>query len=253
MRRIALFAVFVFLALSFAISAHAQDTADANWPNLVRSLVRYKVIDLNDPVMIDEYSIITECDLYKAFYHDDFKWNKVRSAVRQSVEAHVATFPTAYHYDTRLQLDRYDFAAKVFRFTQRSTIHNVNSFTLFTVLGSDCGNADIKQMPRTFRAVIPAPIYMDGIPMSEADGQALVKQLDADQNPNRVIFARFNMHITYIEPVRKNVTNVSGTLLETYSQAKEGDPHILRLDAQMDNIEFYEDEAMHRLIYRYQL
>jgi len=250
LRRFVLLALFVFLAMPVA---HAQDTAEANWPNLVRTLVRFKVIDLNDPVMIDEYAIITECDLYKAFYHDDFKWNKVRDAVRQSAEGHVATFPTAYHYDTRLQLDRYDFASKVFRFTDKSTIHNVNKFTLFSVSWSDCGNSDIKQMPRVFHAVIPTPIYMDGIPLSEGDGQALIKLMDADQDPHRVIFARFNMHITYIEPLRKNVSNSSGAILENYSQSKDGSPHDLRIDAQMDSIEFYEDQDMRRLIYRYQL
>src|SRR6185437_9969993 len=97
---------FLFLVL-FALSlvpasAYAQQNdeyADITWPNLMRTIVRFNAMNIADPVLLDEYAIVTECELYKVFYPDDFKWNNVRNAVRESIKLNVATFPVSYRFD----------------------------------------------------------------------------------------------------------------------------------------------------------
>jgi Domain of unknown function (DUF4852) len=252
MRQRFLLLTFVFLLVGQSPSfAEEGDYADATWPNLVRTLVRFNAIDMQDSAIVDEYSIITECDLYKSFYQNDFKWNQVREAVRKSISMNIATFPVKYHYDVKMQLDRYDFPTKVFRFTNKSIIENVNTFTLYSVEGTGCGIADVKNMPRSFRAVIATPIYIDGLPFTEQDANVVLKLMDADENISRIIYASFNMHMTYIEPLQKTTSRGSGNMITTWTQGGLA-AHTVRLDAQLDSIDFYEDAAKKRRIYTYQ-
>ncbi|MDE1901222.1 MAG: DUF4852 domain-containing protein [Alphaproteobacteria bacterium] len=243
-------ALFVVLLLLPAV-ARADDYAKPDWPSLTRTMVRFNAIDLSDPAILDEYAIVTECDLYKAFYSNDFKWQQVRQAVLQAARNDIATFPTAYYYDTKLQLDRYDFGANLFRFTDKSTIRNVNAFTIYSVAGTGCGGAHIKILPRTFRVVIGVPVTMDGIPLGEKDAQTLLGNMDKDGNISRIVYARFNLRITYIDPMRK-MPGGQGEA-DIYHQSNAPDNESVRLDAHLDSIDFYEDPQMQKLIYEAQM
>ena len=243
------FIFLVLIALTFcAGSAHAEEYTKPSWEDLTRTLIRFSALKLTDQSLVDEYSIVTECDLYQAFYHDDFKWKRVRDAVLQSVRNNVATYPLNYRYDGTVQIDRYDFDKKIFLFTKKSTIHNINAFALYSVVGTGCGTADVKTLPRSFRAVLQRPVTIDGLPLSETDGKALLKQMDDGGNTSRIIHARFNIRITRIEPLIKIVDN-TGT---HFGQA--GVPGIgsVTMDARLDSIDFYSDEERTQLIYHYQ-
>jgi hypothetical protein len=234
-------------------SARAEDYATPAWGDLMRTLVRFNALSLSDPAVLDEYTVITECKLYKAFYRDDFKWNQVRQAVLDSVRNNVATFPMNYHYDTQMELDRYDFEAKSYKFTAKSAINGINSLELFAVEGTGCGTADVKLLPRFFHAVLGGPLYLDGLPLAPKDAEALYKQMVADQNTKHIISARFNLRIVYIDPLRK--TGVGGAGKENvvrYAQSNVVQERSVRLDARLDSIDFYEDPGMTRLIYEYE-
>jgi hypothetical protein len=247
---------FIFLiicALPFvATPACAAEYADATWQNLTRALVRFNAINLSDQQIVDEYAIITECDLYTAFYRDDFKWNKVRQAVRESVKNNVATFPMSFHYDVKLQLDHYDFDQKIFRFAEKSRMLNINTFTLLDVQGNDCGTTDVKLMPRVFRAVLAAPLYLDGLPLGENDGQALLKQMKAEYNINRYIYARFNLSVVYVEMLRKSTFKSGFDTITRLQQSGTPLPQTVRLDIRLDSIDFYQDTHLAHLIFHYQ-
>jgi hypothetical protein len=232
----------LLIGLLAALPAHAQQAAaDPTWPNLLHTLVRFNALDLSNPAVIDEYGAVTECKLYTSFYNDDFKWNQVRQAVRKSAQMNVATFPTDYHYDIKLQLDRYDFTTKLFRFTEKSRINNINTFAILSVEGSDCGTVNVKHLPRIFRVVVPTPIYMDGLPLAEADAKAVLKQMDDSGNSSRITYTRFNFRITYVAADKAHEI-AKGTDIE---------PDV-RLDAQLDGIEFYLDPEMTKLIYKFE-
>jgi len=228
-----------------------QAYSDVSWPSLMRTMVRFNAFDTKDPALIDEYAIITECELYKAFYQNDFKWKQVQDAVRKSIDINIATFPTAYHYDAQMQLDRYDFSSKMFRFAPKSVINNVNTFDIYSVEGTGCGSADIKYMPRIFRAVVAVPIYIDGLPLGEKDGNDILQLMTSDHNDSRIITAQFNLRIVYIEPMRRTVDRSVSDQLLHYTQTNVPQRN-LRLDARLESIDFFEDPQKTRLIYRYQ-
>ena len=206
---------------------------------------------MDEPKIVDEFAVITECDLYTSFYNNDFKWNQVRKAVRQAAVAGAATYPDAYHYNAKLQLDRYDFTSQTFRFTRKSIVYNVNSFMLYSVQGDNCGSANVKYLPRNFRAILSTPIYMDGLPLSQAEGDAVLKLMEADHNNDRFVYVRFNIRIGYIEPFHKTVSMAHPDIIEDFKQPKAKGLNEVTFDAVMESMEFFEDAEMTRLIYQY--
>lgn len=244
-----LFSLFFALA---AMPAAAGDYVRPTWPNVLRTMVRFNAIDLEDQAIIDEYAVITECDLYRAFYHDDFKWNQVRQAVRKSVEQNLATFPSTYSYEVKLQLDRYDFNTQLYKFTDKSAIRNVNAFMIYSVEGIPCGSTDIQIMPRNYRAVLASPVYLEGIPLPEKDAKTLLKMMTENKNLDRIVYAKFNLRIVYVEPMRRTTKRIGLETRSIYGQSSVDRPGLLRLDARLDSIEFYADPQMRQLIYQFQ-
>lgn len=230
-------------------SAHAEDYAKPDWANLLRTLIRFSALTLDDDVVLDEYAIATECDLYKTFYREDFQWNRVRKTIRESVRQNVATFPTSYSYTTQLQLDRYDFNEKLFRFTQKTTIHNVNALNFYKIEGASCDGVSVKLVPTSFRAVLDVPIFVEGIPIGASDAENLLNHMKAEGNTDRVVNAVFNMRIVYIDPLRPANKNGDGRGL---SQGNNPEERSVRLDVRLDSIDFYEDATKTKLIYKLQ-
>ena len=148
----------LFFCLLIAVPAWADDYAKPTLDNLVKTLVRFSAIDTKDDRLLDEYAMITDCDLVKYFYVDDFRWNKVRQSFRDSIQMNIATFPVSYFYDTTLQLDRFDFGDKVFRFTAKTALHNVNSFLVYDAVDAVCGNRKVKSLPLSYHMVLDQPI-----------------------------------------------------------------------------------------------
>lgn len=248
----------IFAALAFLLpllaaqDACAQDYAKPTWPNLLRTMVRFNAIDISDRTLLDEYTIVNECSLYKSFYNNDFKWDQVRQAMLKSIKNEVATFPMSYYHEAALKLDRYDFDTKTFKFSSKSNLRNINTFNIYSVSGDDCGEAKLMTVPRNFRAVLDTPLTLDGLPLSEQDARALLKKMDADKNTERVIYARFNLRIVYIEAFRKTIgANYKGENKSQYEQGKSSENGNLRLDARLDSISFYADREMTQIIFQY--
>jgi hypothetical protein len=244
--RTALFLFCIFFALPAAADDYVKPTLD----NLVRTLARFGAIDIKDDALLDEYAMITDCDLVSYFYKDDFRWNQVRGSIRESIGMNIGAFPNGYQYNTQLQLGRYDFGQKLFRFTEKASVHNVNSFLLLNAQEWSCDGHKIKYLPTSYRAVLDVPVTVPGLPLSEKDADALFKRLGDAGNEDHVIYTRFNLSVAYIEPLHKSG---SAGDLQKYMQFGKA-PNVdnaMRFDVRLDSVNFYEDEAMTKLIYSY--
>lgn len=232
--------------------AHTDDEyADINWPNLTRTLVRLNALNLADSALLDQYSAVSECELYRAYYHDDFKWNQVRQAVKASVKQNIATFPVSYHFDIPIQLQRYDFNTKAFSFTAGTKLNNVNTFVLYQAQNRSCGNLVARDIPRSFRAVLSTPLFIENFPMPEKEAKSLLEEMKEDNNDDRILTASFNLRVLYIEPWRKiESTLPAGT--PHYEQPSIKDPVFIHMETRLDSIDFYEDKERTHLVYHYE-
>jgi hypothetical protein len=126
-------------------------------------------------------------------------------------------------------------------------IHNVNTFVIYQNEGGVCG-VFIKNIPTSFRAVLDIPVSLEGLPLEEKDAQALLAQMKTDNNPDKITYVRFNLRITYIEPLRR--AGIKGEDLLS-AQINAIGKREARMDAHLDSIDFYEDSGLTRLIYSY--
>ena len=232
--------------------SHADDEyADITWGNLARTLVRLNALNLTDATLLDQYAVVTECELYKAYYRDDFKWNQVRQAVKTSVKQNIATFPVSYHFDLPIQIQRYDFNTKAFSFTNGTNLNNVNTFVLFQTQSKGCGNQAAHDIPHNFRAVLSSPLFIENFPMPEKEAKNLLEQMKEDNNTDRILTASFNLRILYIEPWRRIENPTPGGVFH-YQQPTIKDAVFIHMEARLDSIDFYEDKERTHLVYHYE-
>ncbi|MFA5040501.1 MAG: DUF4852 domain-containing protein [Bdellovibrionales bacterium] len=245
--------LFVFLmCASPARSFGAEGYADISWLNLINTMVRFNAINMSDDVMIDEYALISECDLYKSFYANEFKWNQVRGALRESLKMNTQTYPTKYHYDSTLELERYNFRNMNFRFSEKTPLRNINSLVIYSVEGTSCPAAEVLHMPRSFRTILTVPLTLEGLPLSEDDAEALLARMRKNNNANRVIYVRYNLRIIYVQPMKINAERKREDE-PLYVQTGKVASKDVRFDTYLDSIEFFEDPQRTKLIYTYGL
>lgn len=243
----------LFLSGGYSASVRADEYVKASHEAMVNTLIRFGAISIGDDLVIDDYAILNECKLFAKFKTDDFKWQRIREGIRQSIRQNVESYPTSYIYEAELQLDRYDFKEKNFVFKEKATIRNVNAFVIYSTEGKECANKPLSVLPRTYRAVLDQPIYFTGLPLAEKDGEALLNRMRDSGNRDRIVYARFKIRITYISPLKRVASNqASNNDNQPVQLEQDGVVGAVRMDARLDGLDIYEDEAHSRLIFSYQ-
>ena len=244
-----LFLLGMFFLCKLALPASAADYIQPSWPDLLRTLVRTKALDLNDTRLIDQYGLVTECELYMALHNDDFKWNQVRNTIRESVRMNIDSFPVTYGYEVPIDLDHYDFDQKLYVFTDMTAIKAINAFLLFEYHNPPCNNQDTTFLPRMYRAVLDAPFSLEGMPITQKDGEAMLQRMRAEGNDHHRIYARFNLTITFVAPWQRRAETNDLKSSTVYEQAGHNDVRAIHMQARLDSIDFFEDQQMTRLIH----
>ena len=242
--------VALFLAFFAPVAARAdEEYASPTYQNLVKMLVRFGALNVGDDDVLDEYAMIEECDIYKKYYGNDFEWNKIRTALRQSLRQTVATFPTTIHYAIVSQFGHYDFKAHVYDFTDEASLKGVSSFVLEAKSNARCGSQGTKLIPVVFRVVLDQPVGISGLTLNEADAKALLQAMEQDKNAKHLVYVRFNMKIGGIAPLERKKDGQK--LLFDRMTQPSGNGGIVQVEAGLDSIDFYEDEAATKLVYTY--
>ena len=238
----------VFWALSvFTSPATASEFVVPTVDNILKILIRFGALNMGDDRILDNYAKITECKLYRHFYSDDFRWRDFRDAIRKSIKQNIGEYPTGIYYDAELQLDRYDFKQKIYKFREKSSLKGVDYFT-FVVKDNKCGSEEVRLFPTEYRVVLDQPLLISGIPLSENDAKTLLKRMKDNKNDLLLIYARFNFQIVFVDRLSWNINNKNQ---ETGPLHQSGNKKQARLDANLASIDFFEDKAKTRLIYSY--
>jgi hypothetical protein len=242
--------VFLVILLFATSPAYADIYARPTWDNLLKTLVRYGALDLSENKILDEYAVVTDCDVYKAFSGNDFKWNRVRDDIRDSVAMNLAKFPASYAYQDKIALDHYDFNQQLFLFNDKNPLQKVNAFFLYRTDGYTCDNMHMNYLPRAFRAVLDESASLPGLPLTQRSADDLLRRMAANDNTQRLIYVRFNLHVNYVGRVSKNLDTGNTDPMYVQAGAQNGAPVLL--NSQVDSIDFYEDERYRKLLYSYQ-
>lgn len=240
-----------FILLAPVTATAADGYGRPTLENLVMMLVRFGAININnDDELADEYAMVEECAIFEKYSQDDFTWHRIRPALRQSVEQNVATFPTTIYYQLQLQLARYDFNAKSYKFTEATDITGANTFDLNSPK-PDCNMANVRSLPLSYRILLDHPVDLHGIPMAEDDAKSLLEYMRSHGNGERDVFARVNMRITSIDPLSRPDNDGNNKQQWRGLVQKGSSGGTVRLNAALDSIEFFADHDMTFPIYVY--
>ena len=86
--------------------------------------------------------------------------------------------------------------------------------------------------------------------MDAAKGEYWLRYLDSHDNPDHVVYAKFNFRIIYVEPLIPELQS-TGSDEVVYSQRTRTERREIRMDGHLNSIDFYADEDMKTLIYEY--
>lgn len=243
-----LLCLFVMLSALLSAETHAADEyIQPTETALMQTLLRFDALDLTNDIVIDDYAKTAECDLFSVFRDDDFKWNKIRDGLRNKIKSETVTYPTSYVVKGYIKLDRYDFDTKTFKIASDSPMLGINAFRLMDAFDRRCGKT-IKVLPQIYVAVIENRVNIPGFIMSESDAQAMLNRLQKDGNGTRQILAKFNLRIIDVPKVKLDYSNVASWYEENVFVGKS---NVVNMQAKLDSVEFFEDEAMKRRFFVY--
>ena len=98
-----------------------------------------------------------------------------------------------------------------------------------------CSKPDIQTLPTIVRAVLPSPVTIDEIPLSESFAKSLEASWPVTGNDDKAIPIRFNITINGIVSLDENRDNAPTA----------------RLSAVLDSVEFYADSTLRQRLYTY--
>jgi hypothetical protein len=245
--------VFLFCVLLASPVRADGHYAEVTWPNLLNAMIRFNAIDLiQDDELMDEYAAITDCDLYKFYFHDDFKWNHARDVMRQSIHKNMQQYTTRFSYDARFKLDRYDFQNKMYRFNQRTLLNNIRQIVVMDFSGSVCSDVMLRYFPKKYAMKLDPPLTIPGVTLAPKEAEDLLNFMNTNNNHEHYIYARINMAVTYVEPARKVYADANVADSKNYRYTQSGkDSAMFVLDAHADKVEFFRDPAMTELVYTF--
>ena len=211
-----------------------------SWPDLLKTMAKFNALDLyKDDRLLDEYAMVCECGLYGKFYQDDFKWQKIRGMMRDSISQNHKDYPVHYFRDVKVQLNRYNFDKKLFEFTDKSVIHNVNAIYLLDVSGAPCVTKGPKYMPARYRAVLNEPISINGLSIEQDNADALLKYLKVSKNDDRILTGQINMTVGYVQALTRVLrSGVKGDVIYQQTSKSLGE---VRFDVKIDSVDFFAD------------
>lgn len=120
------------------------------YKNIARSIWALNGYALTDDIMIDSFVKVTECNLFKRFYEDEFEWRKIREATRAYLSKYKVSFPVRYEYVQPIFFDRYDFSLKGFALTDKSLYSVTTRFEIKNSLDNfedDCNENSTAIVP----------------------------------------------------------------------------------------------------------
>ena len=191
---------------------------------LAKSYWPLKKLDLQDDRNIDQYLLITECDLFRQYYSDDLEWSKIRAATRNYVQKNMDGFPTRFEFIQPLYLDRYDTASQSFAVLPDSQMKGVSQIQASGNNPSDykCLKTQYynpKLFPMNAILNLSRPFSYTSVKAKPEDAQEYIKYLQDNNLANplgRPAFIRYRFKVEQsLDPVNRNnglYANFFGTL-----------------------------------------
>ena len=205
---------------------------------------KLQVFDSGDNRAIDNYMLINECQIYQDNVNNDFEWNFIREAAKQSIKQKREGFTTKFEYFVPVHLSRYDTERRGFFLVNNTGYENVRRMEVNSFVRTDeiCGKkGEIKDYPFGVLFILQRPFSFVFAEVDEHVAQAYIlrKQEEIIKLPIEIRQSRYE-RTAYLR-FRVNVTEYQGNV--------RGDDQVLSvLMTELDGIDLFEDANGQRLL-----
>lgn len=86
--------------------------------------------DINSNLLVDNFLLINECDIYSDHFHNEFEWKEIRAAGRDYIEQNKKSFPTRFSFMQPFKLGEYDIAKSRFEVLDDFKINAARRFRM---------------------------------------------------------------------------------------------------------------------------
>lgn len=148
--------------------------------NLAKLYWRLGVFDSGDNRAVDNFMLITECDVYQNNINNDFEWKTVREAAKTSLEIRRKTFPTKFEFLIPIELGDYDEERGGFPLLEQYAYNNVQRMEVVgnSIQDDICGTSgEIKDYPRNIMMILDKPFTYNFAKVDEHVAQAYILRL----------------------------------------------------------------------------
>ena len=206
-RRLILLAA--FLAVFTARPAHAiVEAGEAyvypSFYELIQTAVLLGGVDIQQPVILDEYIRLMYCDLYKENSRDDFVWVPIRKQIAARITSKVEYSRALYQLVGSVKLGEYDFENQRFPLVDRTGFQNVGRMVLFTPYDVKpyCTDPAAQNklgknfnFPQDIDLILSQPFTMMYFKMPPDEASKMLDRLRRMKIENRKLYIRFRFRI----------------------------------------------------------
>ncbi len=173
--------------------------AKATFKELYQTMVVMGGIDVSKPEFLTEYIKLTYCDLYKKYYHDDVRWNKISTEVYSNIADRKENYRIMYEFVEYIKLGRYDFNGEFFELHKKSKMRNVGTILLldYETFKPYCYVKDEEDLfPIKVTLILTEPMNISRLEVPSNKIEQLLDNIaDEEGQDNKAIYARVRFKI----------------------------------------------------------
>lgn len=212
---------------------------------MVALMWKYKVHDISDPNIMDDYLRIVNCPLYQKYGSDDFVWERIREGVRRDLSYFSSSIPDRFEIYAFMPIDKYDFKKNAFIIPEEFALDNAGAIQIPFFDDSEffngCIGSDqqIKLFPRDIKFIADNKFSLLEIPVAPDKADEVLNNIQKYEYKNakdqRILAVRFRIKINTIDAYEV-----------TFSSSQ------LRFKGELDEIAFFEDPERTKLVWKKQ-
>lgn len=147
-----------------------ENYVDPSYENLAHLYWNLGMLDINNNQHVDNFLLITECEMYQNYITNDLEWAEIRESSRDFLKKNYKYFPTHFKISIPLYLGRYDSDREIFDVNmEKSAIDAARKIeTIYFTKMVVCGKAgEIEGYPKNLILLLNRPFSLPFVPVEK--------------------------------------------------------------------------------------
>lgn len=181
------------------------------YSNLYKLVWAHDAFTVENVEALNAFLSITECNLYKKFFHNEFEWEKIRIATKEYLKNTQTKTPRYYEYVQPIFMGRYDYALQGFPIVNADNFKGQKNFQFASYRNgeTECGNMDFDytKYPGTGVLSVASPLNLSFIRVPIKLAQKYIewrsKQDFEEEDNKRQAYIRYRIRIDAYEGIKQ--------------------------------------------------